>query len=198
MKGGHPLYPIDQTVSYPSQTVVFPSWAPMSAGQMLSQQAPHQQQQAPPTIVSGPPPHQHHPGHHPMYAQAQQLRQPLGVFNQHIPSYMQLAHGPGHESSAAFVLPMQQLQQLQIAGGHPGAFCLVNSQHPHAHPHAAALFMQAPQQTLAAQHQPQQQSAQAPPQQQQQQQQQNDSSLVASQVCCCFFSVISDRKFFLL
>jgi hypothetical protein len=88
---------------------------------------------------------------------------------------MQLSHGPGHETGATFVLPMQQLQQLQIANGHPGAFCLVNSPHPHphAHPHAA-LFMQAPQQTVAPQ--PQQQSAPPPPQQ-------NDSSLVASQVC---------------
>jgi hypothetical protein len=85
---------------------------------------------------------------------------------------MQLSHGPGHETGAAFVLPMQQLQQLQIANGHPGAFCLVNPHaHPHAHPHAA-LFMPAPQQTVQAQ--PQQQSAPPP--------QQNDSSLVASQV----------------
>ncbi len=172
MKSGHPLYPMDQTVSYQSPAVVFPPWPPMSAASILSQQAPNQQQQAPPTIVSGPPSHAHHPAHHAMYAQAQQLRPPLGVFNQHIPSYMQLSHGPGHETGAAFVLPMQQLQQLQIANGHPGAFCLVNPHaHPHAHPHAA-LFMPAPQQTVQAQ--PQQQSAPPP--------QQNDSSLVASQV----------------
>lgn len=178
MKSGHPLYPMDQTGSYSSPAVVFPSWAPMSATQILSQQAPNQQQQAPPpTIVSGPPPHPHIPAHHPMYAQAPQLRQPLGVFNPHIPSYMQLSHGPGHETGAAFVLPMQQLQQLQIANGHPGAFCFVNSPHPHGHHHhhhPAALFMPAPQQTIAAQPQPQQQPAPA---------QQTDSSLVASQVC---------------
>ncbi len=175
MKSGHPLYPMDQTVSYSTQAVVFPNWPHMSGAPMLSQQAPNQQQQAPPpTIVSGPPPH-HHPVHHPMYAQAPQLRPPLGVFNPTIPSYMQLSHGPGHETGAAFVLPMQQLQQLQIANGHPGAFCLVNPQHPHAHHHAAALFMQASQPTVAAQPQPQQQSASAPPQQ-------NDSSLVNSQV----------------
>ena len=173
MKSGHPLYPMDQTVSYQSPAVVFPPWASMPA-QILPQQAPNQQQQAPPTIVSGPPPHPHHHGHHHMYAQAPQLRQPLGVFNPPIPSYMQLSHGPGHETGAAFVLPMQQLQQLQIANGHPGAFCLVNPPHPHAHPHA--LFMPAPQQTVAAQPQPPQQSAPPPSQQ-------NDSSLAASQVC---------------
>ncbi len=171
MKSGHPLYPMDQTVSYPSPAVVFPPWPQMSAPPMLSQQAPNQQQQQ--TIVSGPP-HPHHPAHHHMYAQAPQLRPPLGVFNPTMPSYMQLSHGSGHETGAAFVLPMQQLQQLQIANGHPGAFCLVNSPHPHAHHHATALFMQAPQQTVAAQ--PQQQSAPPPPQQ-------NDSSHVASQVC---------------
>jgi hypothetical protein len=168
MKSGHPLYPMDQTVSYPSPAVVFPPWPQMSAPPMLSQQAPNQQQQ---TIVSGPP-HPHHPAHHHMYAQAPQLRPPLGVFNPTMQSYMQLSHGSGHETGAAFVLPMQQLQQLQIANGHPGAFCLVNSPHPHAHHHATALFMQAPQQTVAAQ--PQQQSAPPPPQQ-------NDSSHVASQ-----------------
>jgi len=171
MKSGHPLYPMDKTVSYQSPAVVFPPWPPMSAAPILPQQAPNQQQQQP-TIVSGPPPHPHHPAHHPMYAQAPQLRQQLGVFNQPIPSYMQLSHGPGHETGAAFVLPMQQLQQLQIANGHPGAFCLVNQPHPHAH-HHAALFMPAPQQTVAAQPQPQQQSAPPP--------QQNDLSLVASQ-----------------
>ncbi|CAF1576959.1 unnamed protein product, partial [Rotaria sordida] len=173
MKSGHPLYPMDQTVSYSSPAVVFPPWPQMSAAQMLPQQAPAQQQQAPP-IVSGPPPHPQHPAHHPMYAQAAQLRQPLGVFNPAMQSYMQLSHGPGHESGATFVLPMQQLQQLQIANGHPGAFCLVNSPHHHGHPHAA-LFMQAPQQTVAAQPQPQQQSAPPPSQQQ------NDPSLIASQ-----------------
>jgi hypothetical protein len=177
MKSGHPLYPMDQTVSYQSPAVVFPPWPPMSAASILSQQAANQQQQAQQqTIVSGPPPHAHHPAHHAMYAQAQQLRQPLGVFNPPMPSYMQLSHGPGHETGAAFVLPMQQLQQLQIANGHPGAFCLVNPPHPHAHHHAAALFMQAHQQTVAAQSQAQQQSALPPPQQ-------NDSSLVGSQVC---------------
>jgi len=177
MKSGHPLYPMDQTVSYQSPAVVFPPWPPMSAAQILSQQPPNQQQQAPPpTIVSGPPPHPHHPAHHQMYAQAPQLRQSLGVFNPSIPSYMQLSHGPGHETGATFVLPMQQLQQLQIANGHPGGFCLVNAQHPHAHghPHATALFMPTHQQAIAAQ--PQQQSAPPPPQQ-------NDPSLVASQVC---------------
>jgi RNA recognition motif-containing protein len=176
MKSGHPLYPMDQTVSYQSQAVVFPQWSPMQAASILSQQAPSQQQQAPPpTLVSGPPQHPHHPAHHQMYAQAQQLRPPLGVFNPAMQSYMQLSHGPGHETGAAFVLPMQQLQQLQLTNGHPGAFCLVNPQHPHAHPHATALYMQAPQQTAAAQPQSQlQQSAPPPPPQ-------HDPSLVVSQ-----------------
>lgn len=172
MKSGHPLYPMDQTVSYQSPAVVFPPWPQ----QILSQQAPNQQHQAPPpTLLSGPPSHSHQHAHHQMYAQAPQLRQQLGVFNPHMQSYMQLSHGPGHESGATFVLPMQQLQQLQIANGHPGAFCLVNSPHPHAHHHHAALYMPAPQQTVAAQ--PQQQSAPPPPPQQ------NDSSLGVSQVC---------------
>ncbi|CAF5147376.1 unnamed protein product, partial [Rotaria socialis] len=35
MKSGHPLYPMDQTVSYQSPTVVFPTWSPMSAQQMM-------------------------------------------------------------------------------------------------------------------------------------------------------------------
>ncbi|CAF5105619.1 unnamed protein product, partial [Rotaria socialis] len=65
-----------------------------------------------------------------------------------------------------------QLQQLQIANGHPGAFCLLNPAHHHGHPHAT-LYMPAPQQAVAAQ--PQQQSAPQP--------QQNDPSLVSSQVC---------------
>ncbi|UJR25882.1 hypothetical protein I4U23_007231 [Adineta vaga] len=171
MKSGHPLYPMDQTVSYSSPTVVFPPWSSMSAAQMLPPQAQnhhqqHQQQQQQQTIVSGPPSHAHHPAHHPMYAQAAQLRQPLGVFNPAIPSYMHLSHGPGHESGAAFVLPMQQLQQLQIANGHAGAFCLMNPPHPHQHhhPHAAAtLFMQAPQPTAAPPPQQQQQQQSAPP-----------------------------------
>ena len=114
-----------------------------------------------------------------MYAQAPQLRPPLGVFNPAIPSYMQLSHGPGHETGAAFVLPMQQLQQLQIANGHPGAFCLVNSPHHHAHPHATALFMPAPQPTGVGQPQPQSQPQQsAPPHPPQ-----HDPSRVVSQVC---------------
>jgi hypothetical protein len=63
-----------------------------------------------------------------MYGQAAQLRQTLAGFNHPIPSYMQSSHEPG----AAFVLPLpvQQLQQLQIANGHPGAYCVVNPTHP--------------------------------------------------------------------
>ncbi|CAF3249215.1 unnamed protein product [Rotaria socialis] len=170
MKSGHPLYPMDQTVSYQSPTVVFPTWSPMSAQQMMSQQNPQQQQQAPPSMVPGPPPHGTHPAHHQMYAQAAPLRPPIGVFNPAIPSFMPLSHGPGPENGQAYVVPMQQLQQLQIANGHPGAFCLLNPAHHHGHPHAT-LYMPAPQQAVAAQ--PQQQSAPQP--------QQNDPSLVSSQ-----------------
>jgi hypothetical protein len=184
MKGGHPLYPMEPTVSYPAPAMIFPQWSPMQSASILSQQAPTQQQQAPPpqTLVSVPPQHPHHHPHHPMYAQAPQLRPPLGVFNPTISSYMQISHGPGPgpEGAATFLLPMQQLQQLQIANGHPNTFCLVNQPHPHAHHHGATLFMPAHQQTAPpAQPQPQsqaQQSGAAPPPSQ------HDPSLVVSQV----------------
>ena len=164
MKSGHPLYPMDQTVSYQTPAVIFPQWSPMQAASMLSQQASAQQQQAPPpTLVSGPPQHPHHPGHHPMYAQAQQIRQPLGVFNPAMSSYMQLSHGPGPENGATFVMPMQQLQQLQIANGHPGAFCLVNPSHQHGHHHGATIYMPTHHQSSAAQTQSHQSAAAVPP-----------------------------------
>jgi hypothetical protein len=124
MKSGPPLYsPMDQTGSYPPQAVLYPSWTPMPP-----QQVPVQAQQAPP---------------HPMYGQAAQLRQTLAGFNHHIPSYMQSSH----ENGGAFVvpLPVQQLQQLQIANGHPGAYCVVNPSHP-------ALFMSTAQQQSQQQH----------------------------------------------
>jgi len=110
MKSGPPLYsPMDQTGSYAPQAVLYPPpWT-----QMSPQQVPVQQQQAPP---------------HPMYGQAAQLRQTLAGFNHPIPSYMQSSH----ETGTTFVLPLpvQQLQQLQIANGHhPGAYCVVNPQH---------------------------------------------------------------------
>jgi hypothetical protein len=52
-----------------------------------------------------------------------------------------------HEAGATFVLPVpvQQLQQLQIAGGHPGGFCLMNHNHP-------AIFMATQQATGQSQH----------------------------------------------
>jgi hypothetical protein len=168
MKSGPPLYPpMDPTASYHPSAVLFPQWSAMQQAPPTSQPQPQQQQQQQ-TIVSGPPHHAHHQPHPTMYAQ-QQLRPPLGVFNAPIPSYMQLSHGPGPDGSTAFVLPMQQLQQLQIANGHPGAFCLVNQPHPHAHPHA--LFMPGPPATASAP----QQHQQAP------QQAQHDPSLVISQ-----------------
>jgi hypothetical protein len=111
MKSGPPLYsPMDQTGSYPHQAVLYPPWTPMPPQQVPPQPAPP----------------------HPMYGQAAQLRPTLAGFNHPIPSYMQSSH----ETQAAFVLPLpvQQLQQLQIANGHPGAYCVVNSPHP-------ALFM---------------------------------------------------------
>ena len=116
MKTGPPLYsPMDQTGSYPHQAVLYPPWTQMQPQQVPTQQAPP----------------------HPMYGQAAQLRSTLAGFNHPIPSYMQSSH----ETPPTFVLPLpvQQLQQLQIANGHPGAYCVVNSPHP-------ALFMSAAQQ----------------------------------------------------
>lgn len=113
MKTGPPLYsPMDQAGSYAPQAVFCPPWT-----QLPPQQVQVPQQQAPP---------------HPMYGQPAQLRQAIAGFNHPMPSYMQSSH----ETGAAFVvpLPVQQLQQLQIANGHPGAYCVVNSPHP-------ALFM---------------------------------------------------------
>lgn len=175
IKSGYPLYPMEQTHSYSSPAVVFPQWQQIPTASMLPQHAPNQAQQQPP-IVSGPPPHTHHSVPHPMYAQAPQLRPPLGVYNGHISPYMQLQHGTGPDTGAAFVLPMQQLQQLHITNPHPGAFCVLNPPHPHAH-HHAAVYMAAPQPTVAPQpqaQQPQQQTAPIAAQQ-------NDSSLVPSQ-----------------
>ena len=180
MKSGHPLFPMDQTVSYPTPAVIFPQWPPLPSGPMLTSAGPNQGQQVPPhqpTLVSGHPPHLHHHGHHPIYAHTPQMRPPIGVFNPQIPSYMQLAHGPGPDGGATFVLPMQQLQQLQIANGQQGGFCLMNSPHPHAHPHGHTLYMSAPQPAPA----PQQQS-QAPPPPASSAPPAHDPSLVGSQV----------------
>jgi hypothetical protein len=124
MKSGPPLYsPMDQTGSYAPQAVLYPPWTAIP-----QQQVPVQPQQAP---------------QHPMYGQPGQLRSTLAGFNHPIPSYMQSSHEPG----ATFVLPLpvQQLQQLQIANGHPGAYCVVNSPHP-------ALYMQTGQQQSQQQH----------------------------------------------
>ena len=123
MKSGPPLYtPIDQTGSYGHQAVLYPHWSQMSA---------------PPVSVPGQPAPQLHPNpHHPMYGQAAQLRPGLTGYNHPMSSYL----SSGHEQGATFVmpLPVQQLQQLQIANGHPGAFCLMNPPHP-------AMFMTAAQ-----------------------------------------------------
>lgn len=184
MKSGHPLYPIDQGVSYQPQAVLFPPWGHIPTAPILSPHSSAQQGQAPPTMVPGPPPHGH-PHAHPMYQQAPPLRPPLGVFNPAIPSFMPLSHGPGPEGGAALFLPMQQLQQLQITGGPAGAFCLVNAPpphqhpHPHAHPHPSAMYMPAQQPTAPAQAQAQ---SQATPQSAAPPTSQHDPSLVASQV----------------
>ncbi|CAF0947903.1 unnamed protein product [Rotaria sp. Silwood1] len=109
MKTGPPLYsPMEQTGSYQPQAVLYPTWT-----QISPQQVPVHTQPAPP---------------HPMYGTAAPLRQTLPGFNHPIPSYMQSTP----ENGGAFVvpLPVQQLQQLQIANGHPGAYCVVNPQHP--------------------------------------------------------------------
>ncbi|CAF1169867.1 unnamed protein product [Adineta ricciae] len=124
MKSGPPLYtPIDQTGSYPPQAVLYPPWPQLPPSQVPTQQAPP----------------------HPIYGQPAPLRQALAGYNHPIPPYMQSSHEPG----AAFVLPLpvQQLQQLQIANGHPGAYCVVNSPHH-------ALFMSAAQQQSQAQQPP--------------------------------------------
>ena len=112
MKSGPPLYsPMDQQGSYGPQAVLYPSWTAIPQQQVPPQQAPP----------------------HPMYGQAAQMRSGLAGYSHPIPSYMQSSH----ESGGAFVLPLpvQQLQQLQIANGHPGAYCVVNYPHP-------ALYMQ--------------------------------------------------------
>jgi RNA recognition motif-containing protein len=124
MKSGPPLYsPLEQTGSYPHQTVIYSPWTTISP-----QQVPVPTQQAP---------------QHPMYGPGAQLRSTMQNFNAPIPSYMQSSH----ENGAAFVLPLpvQQLQQLQIANGHPGAYCVVNPQHP-------AFFMPAIQPQSQPQH----------------------------------------------
>lgn len=130
MKSGQPLYsPIDQTGSYAPQAVLYPHWSPMGppqgpgAGQQASQL--------------------HHTQHHHMYSQGGQLRPGLAGFNHPMQSYM----SSSHEAGATFVLPVpvQQLQQLQIAGGHPGGFCLMNPNHP-------AIFMATQQATGQSQH----------------------------------------------
>jgi RNA recognition motif-containing protein len=124
MKSGPPLYsPMEQTGSYPPQAVLYPTWT-----QISPQQVPVHTQPAPP---------------HAMYGQAAPLRPTLPGFNHPIPSYMQSTA----ENGAAFVvpLPVQQLQQLQIANGHPGAYCVVNPQHP-------AFFMQPGQPQSQPQH----------------------------------------------
>ena len=124
MKSGPPLYsPMDQTGTYAPQAVLYPPWTTLPP-----QQLPVQQQSAPP---------------HPMYGQPTQLRPGLAGFNHHLQSYMQSSHDPG----ATFVLPLpvQQLQQLQIANGHPGPYCVVNPSHP-------ALYMPTGQPQSQQQH----------------------------------------------
>ena len=109
MKTGPPLYsPMEQAGPYPSQTVLYSPWAPMSP-----QQVPVPAQPAPPPQIYGPAAH---------------LRPTLPNFNPHLSSYVQSPH----ENGAAFVvpLPVQQLQQLQIATGHPGTYCVINPAHP--------------------------------------------------------------------
>lgn len=130
MKSGQPLYtPIDQTGSYAPQAVLYPQWSHMGppqgpgAGQQASQL--------------------HHTQHHHMYSQGGQFRPGLVGFNHPMPAYM----SSSHEGSANFVLPVpvQQLQQLQIAGGHPGAFCLMNPNH-------SAIYMATQQSAGQSQH----------------------------------------------
>ncbi|CAM4865741.1 unnamed protein product [Rotaria socialis] len=123
MKSGPPLYsPMEQTGSYQHQTVIYSPWA-----QISPQQVPVHSQQAP---------------QHPMFGPGGQLRQGLQGFNHPIPSYLQSSS----ENGAAFVLPLpvQQLQQLQIANGHPG-YCVVNPPPHHAYYMSAAQPQSQPQ-----------------------------------------------------
>ncbi|CAM4781207.1 unnamed protein product [Rotaria magnacalcarata] len=123
MKSGPPLYsPMEQTGSYQHQTVIYSPWA-----QISPQQVPVHSQQAP---------------QHPMFGPGGQLRQGLQGFNHPIPSYLQSSP----ENGAAFVLPLpvQQLQQLQIANGHPG-YCVVNPPPHHAYYMSAAQPQSQPQ-----------------------------------------------------
>lgn len=128
MKNGQPIYShLDHTASYPTQAVLYPPWPAMG----------------PPPV---PVPNQGNPSlhgnpHHPLYGQAGPLRPGLPGFNHPLPPYIPSTH----ETGTAFVVPVpvQQLQQLQIANGHPGTYCVMNGPHP-------ALFMQAPAPAPAA------------------------------------------------
>lgn len=117
IKSGQPLYtPMDQAGSYQHQTVLYPSWT-----HMAPQQVPVPPQQGPP---------------HQLYGQAAaQLRPALAGFNHQIPPYMQSSH------DAAFVVPLP-VQQLPLANGHPGPYCVVNP----------ALFMSQGQPQVQPQH----------------------------------------------
>lgn len=146
MKNGHPLYPIDQAISYPASAVLVPQW-PLTGAPILSPPCPNPGQQGPPpqpAILSGPPPHPYHAHHQPLHHHPTQIRPPIGVFNPAIPSYVHMPHGPGSEA-ATLVMSMQQFQHLQISSPPPTAYCLLNSSHPHGHPHGPTLYMGAPQ-----------------------------------------------------
>lgn len=115
MKNGQPIYShLDQTASYPPTTVLYPSWQPMGPGGVPVPGQPN-------ASLHGNP-------HHPLYGQPAPLRPSMTGFNHHMPQYIPSSH----ETGAAFVvpLPVQQLQQLQIASGHPPQFCVMNGPHP--------------------------------------------------------------------
>lgn len=113
-KNGQPIYShLDQTASYPAPTVLYPPWQPMGPGAVPVPGQPN-----------GP---LHGNPHHPLYGQGAPLRPSMTGFNHPMSQYIPSSH----EGGPAFVvpLPVQQLQQLQIANGHP-QFCVMNAPHP--------------------------------------------------------------------
>jgi len=120
-KNGQPIYShLDQTASYATQ-VLYPPWPGMGPGGV--------------PVPGQPNPSLHGTPHHPLYGQGAPLRQAMAGFNHPMSQYIPSSHEPG--TTYVLPLPVQQLQQLQIANGHPGPFCVMNAPHP-------ALFMAAP------------------------------------------------------
>lgn len=119
--GQPPYAPLDQAGPYTAPPVLYHNWPSLAP---------------PPVPVHNQPGAPLHPtGHHPMYSQPTPMRPSIPGFN-HMSPYLATAPEPG----PAYVLPVpvQQLQQLHIANGHPGTFCIMNPGHP-------GFFMTSPQ-----------------------------------------------------